>query len=79
MSQEIVTNPRRRLLIKLAVFGGLAFVAGKFFEPLKNMIEGDRIIDEKVFNNFKVTETGRQLKIADTNGDDIVIFDKDTF
>lgn len=79
MNQENVINLRRRNLIKFAVFGALAFVAGKLFEPLKNTFQGDRVLSEKSFNDFTLTETGKQLKIADKSGSELLVFEKDSF
>jgi len=67
----------RRNFIKLAAFGGAAFVAGKFLSPLLNILKKDKVVDEKIFDNYKITETKNQFKLTDKQGDDIIIVDKD--
>jgi len=72
-------NIRRRSFIKYVSLGGAAFFVGKFFNPFINMLHGDKVLDEKSFENFVVTETGKQLKFADKSGNDILIIDKNSF
>jgi len=67
----------RRNFLKLAAFGGVAFVAGKFLSPFLNMVKKDKVVDEKVFDNYKITETNKQFKLIDRQGDEIIIVDKD--
>ena len=67
----------RRNFLKLVAFGGAAFVAGKFFGPILNMVKKDKVVDEKIFNNYKIIETKSQFKLTDKQGDDIIIVDKD--
>ena len=78
LSLEYV-DVRRRRFIKLAAFGGLAFLAGKYIGPFVNMIQGDTVINEKVFENFTFTETGKQMKVTDNEGGELLIIDKESF
>lgn len=64
----------RRSFLKLVVFGGAAFVAGKFFGSIFN--NKDKIISEKIFNNYRITETESQFKLIDKHEDEIIIIDK---
>jgi len=75
-NQQKIRTDRRKFL-KIAAFGGVAFLAGKFFGPLLNMIKKDSVVDEKVFDNYKITETRSQFKLIDREGDEIIIVDKD--
>jgi len=72
-------NAYRRNLLKLLVVGGGAFVVGKFASPFINYLNGDTVINEQTFQNFKVVETGRNLKILDKEGAEIFIVEKDSF
>ena len=67
----------RRNFLKLAAFGGVAFVAGKFFSPLLNIVKKDKVVKETLFNDYKITETNKQFKLTDKQGDEIIIVDKD--
>ena len=67
----------RRNFLKLAAFGGVAFVAGKFFSPFLNIVKKDKVVKETLFNNYKITETESQFKLTDKQGDEIIIVDKD--
>lgn len=72
-------NSYRRNLLKFLLIGGGAFLVGKFANPFINFINGDKVLDEKIFDNFKVVETGRTLKILDKEGTEIFIVEKDSF
>ncbi|MBP9751993.1 MAG: hypothetical protein KBD19_03995 [Candidatus Moranbacteria bacterium] len=72
-------DSRRRAFLKYAVFGGAVFVAGKYVSPLVNLIRGDTVLSEKTFENFKITETGRQLLVTDDDGSEILTIDKESF
>lgn len=70
---------RRRNFLKFAIFGSLAFLAGRYLQPLINTIRGEAVIDEKVFQNFKLTETGKQLRITDEDNEELLVIDKEGF
>ncbi|OGN29487.1 MAG: hypothetical protein A3A33_03590 [Candidatus Yanofskybacteria bacterium RIFCSPLOWO2_01_FULL_49_25] len=72
-------NSYRRNLLKLLLVGGGAFLVGKFASPFINFWNGDKVIDEKIFQNFKFVETGNALKVFDKEGSEIFVFEKDTF
>lgn len=72
-------DSRRRAFLKYAVFGGGLFLVGKYMNPLINTIQGDAVVDEKVFRNFTLTETGRQLQVTDDEGNEILTIDKEGF
>ena len=72
-------NSYRRNLLKFLLIGGGAFLVGKFANPFINFINGDKVIDEKIFENFKVVETGRTLKIMEKDGTEVFIVEKDSF
>ncbi len=74
-----IFDPRRRTFLKYALFGSGVFLLGKYLNPIINLIQGDVVLSEKTFQNFKVTETGKQLKVMDDEGDELLIIDKEGF
>lgn len=74
-----IINQRRRNLIKYTLFGGIGFLAGRYLDPLVNTLRGDAVINAKNFENFKLTETGKQLRITDDENNDLLLIDKDAF
>ena len=80
MDKELQSfNSYRRNLLKLLAVGGGAFIVGKFATPFINFLNGDKVLDEKIFQNFKIVETGRTLEIFDKDGGEVLIVDKDGF
>ncbi len=79
MEDILVIDDRRRAFLKYALFGGAVFMAGKYMNPLVNLLRGDTVISEQNFQNFKITETGRQLLVTDDEGDELLIIDKEGF
>lgn len=75
----IEIDASRRAFLKYAFFGGAVLVAGKYINPLVNLIRGDTVLSEKTFENFNITETGRQLKVTDNDGSEILTIDKESF
>lgn len=72
-------DDRRRAFLKYAFLGGAVFLAGKYVTPLVNLLRGDTVLSEKTFQNFTVTETGKQLKVTDDDGAELLIIDKESF
>lgn len=72
-------DAKRRAFLKYAAFGGTLFLAGKYLNPIVNTLRGDTVIDEKVFRNFTLTETGKQLRVTDDEGSEILTIDKEGF
>lgn len=72
-------DDKRRAFLKYALFGGGLFLVGKYMNPIINTIQGDAVVDEKVFRNFTLTETGRQLQVTDDEGNEILTIDKEGF
>ena len=70
---------KRRAFLKYALFGGALFLAGKYLTPLINALRGDTVLSEKTFQNFKLTETGKQLLVTDDDGNEILTIDKESF
>ena len=79
MDDILVIDDRRRAFLKYALFGGAVFMAGKYMNPLVNLLRGDTVLSEQTFQNFKVTETGRQLRVTDDEGDELLVIDKEEF
>lgn len=79
ISSEPLLDARRRAFLKYAAFGSALFVAGKYVDPLMNTLRGDTVLSEKTFENFKVTETGKQLLVTDDDGGEILTIDKESF
>lgn len=77
--EMIEIDASRRAFLKYAFFGGAVLVAGKYINPLVNLIRGDTILSEKTFENFKITETGRRLLVTDDDGSEILTIDKESF
>jgi len=75
----IEIDASRRAFLKYAFFGGAVLVVGKYINPAINLIRGDTILSEKTFENFKITETGRQLLVTDDDGGEILTIDKESF
>lgn len=76
---DITIDEKRRAFLKYAAFGTAVFLAGKYINPLINAIRGDTVISEKIFENFKITETGKKLLVTDDEGDEILTIDKESF
>ncbi len=76
---KVQLDEKRRALLKYALFGGGLFLVGKYMNPLMNTLQGDAVVDEKVFRNFTLTETGRQLQVTDDEGNEILTIDKESF
>ncbi len=76
---NVPVDLRRRTFLKYAAFGGVVFLAGKYFSPLMNTVRGDAVLSEKTFDNFKMVETGRKLQISDDEGNEILTIDKEGF
>ncbi|MDO8493158.1 MAG: twin-arginine translocation signal domain-containing protein [bacterium] len=69
---ELLNIDRRRFLKILAMGGGVLAI-GKIY----NFFTQNRIISETDFKNFKMVETGKELKFSDEEGAEILIIDKD--
>lgn len=74
ISNDLINNDRRRFLKILALGGGL-FAVGKIY----NILIQNRVISETDFKNLKVTETGKEVKFAEPDGEEILVIDKDGF
>lgn len=72
-------DAKRRTFLKYALFGGAVFVAGKYVNPIVNMLRGDTILSEKTFESFRITETGRALRVMDDEGSELLVIDKEGF
>jgi hypothetical protein len=72
-------DEKRRAFLKYAFFGGTLFMAGKYVTPLINYFRGDTVLSEKTFQNFTVTETGKELRVTDDDGAELLIIDKEGF
>lgn len=72
-------DARRRAFLKYALFGGTLFLAGKYANPIINTLRGDKILSEQTFQNFKLTETGKELRVTDDDGNEILTIDKENF
>ncbi len=77
--EMIDIDERRRTFLKYAFFGGTVLFAGRYINPLVNLIRGDTVLSEKTFENFKITETGRRLLVTDDDGGEILTIDKESF
>lgn len=72
-------DDRRRAFLKYAALGGAVFFAGKYVTPLVNLLRGDTVLSEKTFQNFTVTETGKELRVTDDEGGELLVIEKEGF
>ena len=70
-------NKDRRNILKLAAIGGGLLAAGKFLDVV--LSPKDPVLGTKEFENFKITESKKQISFADKSGDEILVIDKDGF
>lgn len=75
---EKISHDRRNFL-KFIFIAVTAFVLGKLFNPLKNLVMGEKVIEEVDFQNFKYRETTKSFSFMDKEGDPIIIVEKDDF
>lgn len=73
---------KRRNLVKLALFGGGAFVLGKVVGPSLHLFSKDVTTDknggkETLYENFRVNENGAELGIYDRLGNEILVIEKE--
>jgi hypothetical protein len=68
-------NTRRRTILKVALFGGAAFLLGKVFGPGIKLFESEHEV--KDFKNFRVVENGEELGFYDKFGNEILVMEKD--
>jgi hypothetical protein len=71
-------NHSRRKLLKLALFGGATFFAGKLFGGWFEQLKDDKK-RESFFEGFTVVESKKELGIFEKNGDQILVIDKEVF
>lgn len=70
-------NEKRRLLLRSIMFGGGAFVAYKSLSFVAGLFESGAI-NEHIFENFRVVETGKALTFFDRmSGEEILVIDKE--
>jgi len=75
---EKISKDRRNFL-KFVLIAVGAFVFGKLFNPIKNVLLGEKVIEEVDFKNFKYRETNKEFSFMDKEGDPIIIVEKDDF
>ena len=70
---------RRRTALKLAFFGGGAFILGKIFGPSFNMPDVVSWVTGKshAFKNFRVVEGRAGLGFYDRMGNEILLLERD--
>ena len=67
----------RRQLLKLMLLGGGAFLAGKILGPSINLFSSEQDFGKITnFKNFRIVETGKELKFYDRRGNEILTVDK---
>lgn len=79
--QHEVKNNNRRTILAVGLTGAVAFIAGKIFgggvETLLGQSGGQNRSTE--FQNFKLTETGKEITLSEKGGEPIFIIDKESF
>lgn len=75
----VIIDEKRRAFLKYAVFGGVVFLIGKYIDPLINLLRGDTVVGEKSFEHFKYVETGREIRVTDDEGAELLTIDKEGF
>jgi hypothetical protein len=73
---EVVAKKGRRNMLKLAVFGAGAFVLGKLFSYIPDLL-GEKVIHDIEFKNFSFVETNKSITISDKSGEALLVVDKD--
>lgn len=67
-------NKDRRNLLKILVFGSVAYVATKFLTPVvSKFLEGPSVTKE--FDSFKTVENKKGVTIYNKSGEEIFIMD----
>ncbi|MES2436815.1 MAG: hypothetical protein V4519_02290 [Patescibacteria group bacterium] len=77
-ASEEVQKKTRRNMIKLALFGGAAFVLGKVFNSVTEHFS-DKVIRNVDFQNFNFQESEKKLTISEKDGEPLLIIEKDSF
>lgn len=72
-------NRQRRTLLIAASSGVIAFILGKIFGPSINWFSEDYPLSEKSFENFRVVDTKKELKLYDRGGNEVIIIEKEGF
>jgi len=76
---EEVRNIYRRNILRVGIFGAIAFVLGKIFGPRISLFSksGELVLNETNFKNFRYVETNKEMTLFDKFGNSIVTFEKD--
>lgn len=72
-------NKHRRNLLIAGGTGVIAFILGKIFGPSINLFSEDYPLSEKSFENFRIVDTKKELKLYDRGGNEIIIIEKEGF
>jgi hypothetical protein len=71
-------NQNRRKFLKWAAIGGGAFAVWKIFgSSTKFFGISDELSKETLFDNFRISETGKDLTIYEKSGKQIIVIEKD--
>ncbi|MDP3955832.1 MAG: hypothetical protein Q8Q18_01130 [bacterium] len=71
-------NETRRKMFKLIAFGGVTFFLGRFFGRALDHL-GAPTGKETYFKDFRIMESNKQLGIYGSDGDKILVIDKESF
>jgi hypothetical protein len=74
-------NKNRRNFLKYLLFAIGGFLVGKFLDSIQNLFSSKRGFElsgqkEKIFENFRVEETKKELKFYDKEGNEILTIEK---
>ena len=74
--KEYIIRPERRNVLKLLLAGGGMVALGGAAGYLTSLFSESGKITKTVFNNFRIVETRRELTLANTEGDTLLVVDK---
>ena len=76
MTDKIINNKRRKIIL-FAGGGALLFALGKIFDNVFGFLLKDEIISQNDFENFKIVDAKKELKVFTKKGEEILIIEKE--
>ncbi|MBI2108906.1 MAG: hypothetical protein HYT93_01840 [Parcubacteria group bacterium] len=70
-------DEKRRNFLKWSLIGGGGFLLGKIFGPYLTFSRSEPF-NEAFLKDFRVVETGRELKLFNKKGEEVLVIDKET-
>ena len=78
---EHIDITKHNVVPLIEAMDNMAFQARNLARGAKifDMMQGDKVLSEQTFRNFKLTETGKQLQITHDEGSELLVIDKERF